>query len=65
MTGASKDAEFNGLVTIKSAGDDLAKSATVTGTDLNGVVQTETFALTNASTATSTKTFEKVTEIKF
>ncbi len=64
LDGAQKDTEFNGLVTVTSGTDDTGKSVTVVGTDLNGVVQTESFAL-NASTATSTKTFGKVTSINF
>ncbi len=65
MTGAQKDTEFNGLVTIVSSGNDSGISITITGTDLNGTVQTETVTMANADTATSTKTFGKVTDLSF
>jgi flagellin len=65
MTGAQKDTEFNGVVTILSAGNDSGISVTITGTDLNGTLQTQTVTMANAGTATSTKTFGKVTDLSF
>ena len=65
MTGAQKDTEFNGIVTVLSAGNDSGITLTVTGTDLNGVVQTETITMANNGTATGTKTFGKVTDLSF
>jgi len=65
MTGAQKDSTFNGLVTILSAGNDSGISVTITGTDLNGTLQTQTVTMANAGTATSTKTFGTVTDLSF
>ena len=44
------------VVTILSAGDDSAKSFTVTGTDVNGDAQTESITGANAGTATGSRT---------
>ena len=45
------------VVTILSAGNDAAKSFTVTGTDVNGDAQTESITGANAGTATGTSYF--------
>lgn len=50
-------------VTVLSGGNDLAKTALITGTDADGGAQTETLTLTNGSTATSTNYFKTVTSI--
>ena len=54
---------LNSRVTLLSAGDDSARTATVTGTDVYGNTQTETIAMANADTATGTKVFASVTSI--
>jgi hypothetical protein len=51
------------VVTILSAGDDSAKSFTVTGTDVNGDAQTESITGANAGTATGAKYFKTVSGI--
>jgi len=51
------------IVTILSAGNDAAKSFTVTGTDVNGDSQTESITGANAGTATGTKYFKTITGI--
>ena len=51
------------VVTILSAGDDSAKSFTVTGTDINGTAQTESITGANAGTATGTKFFKTISGI--
>ena len=51
------------VVTILSAGDDSAKSFTVTGTDVNGDAQTESITGANAGTATGSKYFKTVSGI--
>jgi len=50
------------LITIASASDDSARTFTVTGTDVNGNVQTETIA-GPATTVTGTLYFRTVTEV--
>ena len=54
---------LNSRVTLLSAGDDSARTATVTGTDVYGNTQTETIEMANADTATGTKVFASVTSI--
>ena len=51
------------LVTILSAGNDAAKSFTVTGTDVNGDAQTESITGANAGTATGSKYFLTISGI--
>ena len=51
------------VVTILSAGDDSAKSFTVTGTDVNSDAQTESITGANAGTATGSKYFLTVSGI--
>jgi len=51
------------IVTILSAGNDAAKSFTVTGTDINGAAQTESITGANAGTATGTKFFLTIASI--
>jgi hypothetical protein len=51
------------IVTILSAGDDSAKSFTVTGTDVDGDSQTESITGANAGTATGSKYFKTISGI--
>jgi len=51
------------IVTILSAGNDAAKSFTVTGTDVNGDSQTESITGANAGTATGTSYFLTISGI--
>ena len=51
------------IVTILSAGDDSAKSFTVTGTDVNGDAQTESITGANAGTATGSSYFLTISGI--
>ena len=51
------------VVTILSAGDDSAKSFTVTGTDVNSDAQTESITGANAGTATGSKYFLTISGI--
>ena len=51
------------VVTILSAGNDAAKSFTVTGTDVNGDSQTESITGANAGTATGTSYFLTISGI--
>jgi hypothetical protein len=51
------------IVTILSAGDDSAKSFTVTGTDVNGDAQTESITGANAGTATGASYFKTISGI--
>ena len=50
-------------ISLTSGGNDSARKATITGTDLYGNTITEEVPLTNASKATSTKIFKSVTSI--
>jgi hypothetical protein len=51
------------FVTVTSTGDDTGLTFTVTGTRPGGSIQTDAFAGTNGSAATSALTFETVTNI--
>ena len=51
------------IVTILSAGDDSAKSFTVTGTDIDGDAQTESITGANAGTATGAVYFKTLSGI--
>jgi len=55
--------EMASVITLTSAGDDSARTATVTGTDVLGYAQTEDVTMANAGVATSAKTFKTVTSI--
>jgi hypothetical protein len=51
------------LITITSAGADSGRTFTVTGTDVNGNVQTESITGPATTTVTGTKYFRTVTEV--
>lgn len=51
------------IITITSAADDSGVVFTITGTDADGVAQTEEVTGANASTATSAKYFKTVTQV--
>ena len=51
------------LITIASASDDSARTFTVTGTDVNGNVQTESITGPATTTVTGTKYFRTVTQV--
>ena len=61
--GGSVTLSHGRVVTILSAGNDAAKSFTVTGTDVNGDAQTESITGANAGTATGTKYFLTISGI--
>ena len=50
-------------ISITSVGNDVARSFTITGTDANGVSQSEIVLGQNAGTALSTKSFKTVTSV--
>ena len=54
---------LNSRVTLTSAADDSARTATITGTNIYGDTITETVDLANADVATSDKVFASVTQI--
>jgi len=62
-SGGSVTLSHGRIVTILSAGDDSAKSFTVTGTDVNGDSQTESITGANAGTATGSKYFLTISGI--
>jgi len=62
-SGGSCTFDSGRVVTILSAGNDAAKSFTVTGTDVNGDAQTESITGANAGTATGSKYFKTVSGI--
>jgi len=62
-SGGSCTFDAGRIVTILSAGNDSAKSFTVTGTDVNGDAQTESITGANAGTATGTKYFKTISGI--
>lgn len=51
------------IVTITSGGNDSGFAFTVTGTDADGIAQTEAITGANAATATGTKYFKTITQI--
>lgn len=51
------------LITVTTAGNESAKTITITGTDENGVTQTETMAGPNIATGTTTKYYKTITAI--
>ena len=55
--------EMASAITMTSSGDDSARTATITGTDVLDNAQTEDLTMANAGVATSTKTFKTVTSI--
>ena len=55
--------EMASVITLTSAGNDSALTATITGTDVLGYAQTEAVTMANAGVATSAKTFKTVTSI--
>jgi hypothetical protein len=65
VPGLSSDGGFEAasVITMTSAGNDSALTATITGTDVIGNSQTEDVTMANAGVATSTKTFKTVTAI--
>tara|TARA_R110001632_G_scaffold226109_1_gene359499 strand:- start:1560 stop:2177 length:618 start_codon:yes stop_codon:yes gene_type:complete len=62
-SGGSVTLSHGRIVTILSAGDDSAKSFTVTGTDVNSDAQTESITGANAGTATGSKYFLTISGI--
>ena len=62
-SGGSVTLSHGRVVTILSAGDDSAKSFTVTGTDVDGDSQTESITGANAGTATGSKYFKTISGI--
>ena len=65
VPGITSDGGFEAasVITLTSAGDDSARTATITGTDVLDNAQTEDLTMANAGVATSTKTFKTVTSI--
>jgi len=65
VPGITSDGGFEAasVITLTSAGNDSALTATITGTDVLGNAQTEDLTMANAGVATSTKTFKTVTAI--
>ena len=65
VPGITSDGGFEAasVITLTSAGDDSARTATITGTDVLDNAQTEDLRMANAGVATSTKTFKTVTSI--
>ena len=54
---------LNSLITISSVNNNASDTFTITGTDIDGVVQTETITGVNNNTVTGTKVFKTVTQI--
>ena len=65
VPGITSDGGFEAasVITLTSAGNDSALTATITGTDVLDNAQTEALTMANADVATSTKTFKTVTAI--
>ena len=55
--------EMASAITLTSAGNDSALTATITGTDVFGNSQTEDLTMANAGVATSVKSYKTVTSI--
>ena len=55
--------EMASAITMTSSGDDSARTATITGTDVFGNSQTEDKTMADAGVATSAKSFKTVTSI--
>ena len=55
--------EMASVITLTSAGNDSARTASITGTDVLGNTQTEDVTMGNAGAVSSTKTFKTVTSI--
>ena len=55
--------EMASVITLTSAGNDSARTASITGTDVLGNAQTEDLTMANAGVATSAKTYKTVTSI--
>ena len=66
VPGITSDGGFEAasVITLTSAGNDSALTATITGTDVLDNAQTEALTMANAGVATSTKTFKTVTRIE-
>jgi hypothetical protein len=62
-SGGSVTLSHGRIVTILSAGNDSAKSFTVTGTDINGDAQVESITGANAGTATGAVYFKTISGI--
>ena len=54
---------LNSLITISSVNNNASDTFTITGTNIDGVVQTETITGVNNNTVTGTKVFKTVTQI--
>ena len=65
VPGITSDGGFEAasVITLTSAGNDSARTATITGTDVLGNTQTEDLTMGNAGAVTSTKTFKTVSSI--
>ena len=55
--------EMASMITLTSAGNDSALTASITGTDIFGYAQTEDVTMANAGVASSVKTYKTVTAI--
>ena len=65
VPGITSDGGFEAasVITLTSAGNDSARTATITGTDVLDNAQTEDLTMANAGVATSAKTYKTVTSI--
>ena len=65
VPGITSDGGFEAasVITLTSAGNDSARTATITGTDVLGNSHTEDVTMANAEVATSAKTYKTVTSI--
>ena len=65
VPGITSDGGFEAasVITLTSAGNDSALTASITGTDVLGNAQTEDLTMANAGVATSAKTYKTVTSI--